>query len=40
MKNWKRLIVTVLALILCFSVSTSALALGDTLRWGVYSAPG
>ncbi|MDO4357682.1 MAG: ABC transporter substrate-binding protein [Clostridia bacterium] len=39
MKNWKRLFVAVLALVLCFAMSTSALALGDTLRWGVYSAP-
>lgn len=39
MKNWKRLIVAVLALVLCLSTGTSALALGDTITWGVYSAP-
>lgn len=39
MKNWKRLFVAVLALVMCMTTCPSALALGDTIRWGVYSAP-
>ncbi len=33
------LLALILALSLCFSVTTSAFALGDTVRWGVYSSP-
>ncbi|MDR1263498.1 MAG: peptide-binding protein [Oscillospiraceae bacterium] len=39
MMNGKRVIAFFLILMLTLGISVSALALGDTLRWGVYSAP-
>jgi peptide/nickel transport system substrate-binding protein len=38
-KSIAGLLALVLALTLCLSVTTSALAAGDTVRWGVYSSP-
>ena len=39
MKKMRRLLTAVLAVTLCLCIPSSALALGDTLNWGVYSAP-
>ncbi|HML46616.1 MAG TPA: peptide-binding protein, partial [Clostridia bacterium] len=38
-KRTSGLLALLLALILCLGATTSALALGDTVRWGVYSSP-
>ena len=36
MKRWPAV---VLVLLMVLSLASSALALGDTVRWGLYSAP-
>ncbi|MDO4357680.1 MAG: ABC transporter substrate-binding protein [Clostridia bacterium] len=38
-KSFVRIFTVVLAMTLCLCIPSSALALGDTLNWGVYSAP-